>query len=148
MKQNSKRLLKGRDYHFKSFQKLVHMKAETLAKILTNYILLSAQEISAAAWRKICPGIVYTVQGQRAAIFQVDRKQEVYWRPFQRTWPNFSCEITRIPAKIGSDGNCQMSLDLLWRLIPWLCSLWWMKENNSESLNTLALNWRGRISTR
>lgn len=59
----------------------------------------------------MCPGIVYTEQGQRATIFQVDREQEVYWRPLQRSWQNFSCEITRILAKIGSDGNCHISLD-------------------------------------
>lgn len=118
MKQNSKQLLKKRARNFKSFQKLVYVKADNLAKILTNYILFSAQETSAAAWRKMCPGIVYTEQGQRAAIFQVDRKQEVYRRPFQRSWQNFSCEITRILAKISSDGNCHMSLGYLVEINP------------------------------
>lgn len=118
MKQNSKQLLKKRARNFKSFQKLVYVKADNLAKILTNYILFSAQETSAAAWRKMCPGIVYTEQGQRAAIFQVDRKQEVYWRPFQRSWQNFSCEITRILAKISGDGNCHMSLGYLMEINP------------------------------
>lgn len=110
MRQNSKRVLKRRDHNFKSFQRLVYAKAENLAKILTN-ILFSAQETSTAAWRKMCPGIVYTEQGQRAAVFQVDREQEVYWRPLQRSWQNFCGEITRILAKIGSDGNCHTSLD-------------------------------------
>lgn len=133
-KQNSKQLLKRRDHNFKTFQKLVYMKAENLAKILTNYILFSAQETSTAAWRKMCPRIVYTEQGQRAAVFQVDRKQGTDRKPFQRSWQNFSCAITRILAKIGSDGNRHISLDILWRLIPWLGRLWWTKENISESV--------------
>lgn len=118
MKHNSKQLLKKRARNFKSFQKLVYVKADNLAKILTNYILFSAQETSSAAWRKMYPGIVYTEQGQRAAVFQADRKQEVYWRPFQRSWQTFSCEITRILAKMRSDGNCHMSLGYLVEINP------------------------------
>lgn len=109
------------------------MKAENLAKILTNDILFSVQETHTAAWRKMRPGLVYTQQGQGAVTSQVERKQKVDWKPFQRPWQNFSCEITRILAKMESDGNCHISLDTLWRLIPWLGRLWWMKENNSVS---------------
>lgn len=47
VKQN-KQLFKDKDQDFKSFQKLVYVKAENLAKILTNYILLSAHEARAA----------------------------------------------------------------------------------------------------
>lgn len=122
MKHNSKQLWRKRARNFKSFQKLVYVKADNLAKILTNYILFSAQETRAAAWRKMYPGIVYTEQGQRAAIFQVDRKQEVYWRPFQRSWQDFSCEITKNLAKMRSDGNCHKSLGYLVEIIPWPAS--------------------------
>ena len=111
MQQDSKPVLKRRDHNFKSFQKLVCVKVENLAKMLTSDILFRAQETSTAAQRKTCPGIGYTEQGQRAAIFQVDREQEVYWRPFQKSWQNFSCEITKFLARIGSDVSCYMSLD-------------------------------------
>lgn len=111
MQQDGKPVLKKRDHNFKSLQNLLCVKAENLAKMLTNDILFSAQETSTAARRKMCAGIGYTEQGQRAAIFQVDREQEVCWRPLQKSWQNFNCEITKILAKIESGVNCHMSLD-------------------------------------
>lgn len=125
-------VLKRRDHKFKSFPKLVYGKAENLAKILTNNILFSAQETSTAAWRKICPRIVYTEQGQRAAVFQGDCEQEVCWRPVQRSWQNVTCEITGILAKIRSDGNCHISLDNFVEINP-LAKSPLMREGESFS---------------
>ena len=86
-----------------------------------------------------CPEIVHPDQGQRAATLQVGCKQGVDWKPFQRSWQNFNCVITRILAKRRSGRNCHLSLGILWRLIPWLRHLWWMKEDNSVSHRTFLL---------
>lgn len=65
------------------------MKAETLDRILTNYVLFSAQDTSTAAWRETCPGTAHrpreNKQTQQCA--QTKAKGATLHTDPKRGWP-------------------------------------------------------------